>query len=192
VTGASGQPDATATNVTWLDQAGRRAAVFNGTSSDITTTTSILNTGPGASFTVSAWVYVTASHDFATAVSQDSGTDSGFYLQYIGDNKTWAFSRVAADSNTADGDRAMAAGAALSTWTHLVGVYTGSTGELLLYVNGVLAADAVDHTPFAATGSLAIGRGEFGGDQVDWFPGDISDVRVYASALNSTQVKAIP
>jgi hypothetical protein len=39
---------------------------------------------------------------------------------------------------------------------------------------------------------LVIGRGEFGGDLVDWFPGDISDVRIYGSALNPTQVAAIP
>jgi Concanavalin A-like lectin/glucanases superfamily len=193
VADAKGQPDAVATNVTWVDQAGRSAAAFNGTDSDVATTTSILNTGSGASFTVSAWVYVTSSHTFATAVSQDSGTDSGFYLQYIGaSDKSWAFSRVTANDKTADGIRAMAPGAALRKWTHLVGVYEGSTGQLLLYVNGVLDGTAVDHEPFAATGSLAIGRAEFGGDLVDWFPGDISDVRVYASALTPHQVAAIP
>lgn len=181
-------------NVAW-DGA---AAVFTGDASDsyVATSGPVLNTAAGASFTVSAWVYLTAlptapQYD-STAVSQDAGTDSGFYLQYTTPCKCWAFSRVGTDTDDPTvADRATAANPQLDVWTHLVGVYNGSSQTLSLYVGGTLEGTAPDTTPFASHGSLAIGRGFYNGEQSDGFHGLVGDVRVYQAALSSSQVAAI-
>jgi len=63
-----------------------------------------------------------------TAVSQDGGVNSGFYLQYTEPADRWAFSRAAGDTDNPSVYRALSASApALSTWTHLVGSTTPPT-----------------------------------------------------------------
>ena len=79
-------------------------------------------------------------------------------------------------------------GPALNTWTHLVGVFNAADNQLRLYVNGVLQATATDSSPFAATGDLAIGRGQFDGQPTDWFQGATGEIKVYDVALTTTQV----
>lgn len=170
-------------------------ATFNGTSSSFTTSGPVLNTGPGASFTVAAWVFmnkVPANQAFATAVSQDGTTNSAFYLQYSGQDQRWAFSRVAADSaaNTVGPYRALSDQApALDQWTYLVGVFNGANGQMTLYVNGIAQNTVVsDPTPYASTGDFVFGRALSNGSQADWFPGFIDEVEAFQSALTGAQV----
>jgi hypothetical protein len=190
----TGAHNGTANNVSWDGGAG----IFSGSSdSFVGTSGPVLDTGSGKSFTVSASVFLvrfpTAPHYADTAVSQDAGTDSGFYLQYVLNDNRWAFSRVATDTtNPATGYRAESSGAPqLNTWTHLVGVYNGSNGQLSLYVNGTLEGTATDPTPFASNGSLAIGRARFNGGATDGFDGLITQVQVYDVALSASQVAAL-
>ncbi len=196
VSDAAGKHPAMATNVHW--SAGSLGAVFNGTDSQVSTAGPVLNTGAGASFTVAAWVYLTKAVTFsATAVSQDSqdgNKNSGFYLQYAGTaNQSWSFTRSTANTSTAVGIHALSSSpAALDTWVHLVGVYDASDHQLRLYVNGAPQGTATDNTPYAANGGLVIGRAEFGGDYVDWFPGYIRDVEVFQQALTPAEIKALP
>jgi hypothetical protein len=187
---------ATASNINWCIPQYGSCAAFNGTDSDIVTSGPVLDTAPGSSFTVSAVVDMTAipaNGASATIVSQDSTYDSGFYLQYSGANRLWAFSRVAADTDTGSaGIRALStSGPALNTWTHLVGVFDASDNQLRLYVNGVLQGTATDSSPFAATGDLAIGRAQFDGKPTDWFQGAAGEIKVYDVALTTTQVGKI-
>jgi hypothetical protein len=187
---------ATASNINWCIPQYGSCAAFNGTDSDIVTSGPVLDTAPGSSFTVSAVVDMTAipaNGASATIVSQDSTYDSGFYLQYSSVNQRWAFSRVAADTDTGPaGIRALStSGPALNTWTHLVGVFDASDNQLRLYVNGVLQGTATDSSPFAATGDLAIGRAQFGGKPTDWFQGAAGEIKVYNVALTTTQVGKI-
>ena len=190
----TGGHNGTAYNVSWDGGAG----VFTGASdSFVATSGSVVNTGPGKSFTVSASVYLvafpSAPHYADTAVSQDAGTDSGFYLQYFQPGNCWAFSRVATDTtNPTEADRATSSSTPqLNTWTHLVGVYDGGTGKLSLYVNGTLEGTATDNTPFASNGSLAIGRAFYDGGDTDGFDGLITEVKVYDVALSASQVAAL-
>jgi Protein kinase domain/Concanavalin A-like lectin/glucanases superfamily len=195
VSDATGRHPATETNVSW--KAGHGGAFFDGSDSQVNTQGPVLNTGAGASFTVAAWVCLTnAVQESATAVSQDNNEGSkisGFYLQYAGlANKSWSFSRSSVNSSAAVGIDALSAGpAALNTWIHLAGVYDASDHQQRLYVNGAPQGTATDKTPFAANGDLVIGRAEFGGDYVDWFPGYISDVEVFQQALDPAQVKSL-
>jgi hypothetical protein len=159
--------------------------IFNGKDSQLTTVGPALSTGPDASFTVSAWVYLTSTSDFATAVSQDNGANdsSAFYLQYSAPDKRWSFARKA---------RALSSAApALRTWTHLVGVYQARSGQLTLYLNGTQQGTAHSPSPVASTGPLVIGRAEFHGKNTDWFPGQINDVKVFTTALTDDQIKKL-
>lgn len=54
-------------------------------------------------FTISAWVNLTATGNWSTAVSQDGNEVSGFYLQYDLVDNAWAFSRAASETANASG-----------------------------------------------------------------------------------------
>jgi hypothetical protein len=166
---------------------------FNGASTQFTLPDSALDTGPGASFTVSAWVYLTSTSNWATAVSQDGVYNSSFYLQYSVVNGAWAFSRVASDTSGADGIRAISeAPPVTGQWTHLVGVYDSSSQQLSLYVNGVFNNAVLDTTPYAGQGNVIVGRAESDAHDTDWFTGMIKDVEVFQQALTPAQIRAIP
>lgn len=146
----------------------------------------MLRTGAGRSFTVAAWVRLaTEPGTFATAVSQQSGDVSGFYLQYSSDEKRWAFARP--------GRRAVGYSVpAVNTWTHLVGVCDGPGRKLRLYVDGVQQAETGDTHPLPAPGGLMIGRATHNGQASDFFPGAIRNVRVFDRALTTSRIKTLP
>jgi Concanavalin A-like lectin/glucanases superfamily len=196
---ADGANPALGANIVWCGAGGGsgNCSTFNGTSSAFTTSEPVLNTGPGGSFTVSANVFMTgyntADDSFETIASQNGAVNSGFYLQYSGADKRWAFARVVSDTDGAAGIRALSTSApVLDTWTHLAGVFDASDDQLRLYVNGVLEGTATDTTPFAATGPLVIGRGQFDGEPTDWFNGAANQIQVWNVALTSAQVVNIP
>ncbi|MER5789907.1 protein kinase [Streptomyces sp. NPDC001980] len=180
----TGRYDGTATAVGWR-RGKDGAALFDGGTSQIMTAGPVLRTAKGRSFTVSAWVALsTVPSFFATAVSQDAGDVSGFYLQYSAAENRWAFARpdLRALSFTVPKP---------DVWTHLVGVYEGLRNQLLLYVDGVQEAGINDSNPVAAHGPLVIGRATTGGAPADWFPGSIKQVQVFQRALTAAQVKAL-
>ena len=176
----AGGHDGTVTGVAW--QGAGEGAAFDGTGSQIVTAGPVLQTGAGRSFTVAAWVRLSAVPGvFATAVSQDSADASGFYLQYSSEDQGWAFARP--------GLRAVGRTApAAHVWTHLTGVCDGPARKLHLYVNGVQEAVVEDTGPAPATGAFMIGRASFDGQPRDFFPGAIRDVRAFDRALGPARV----
>ncbi|MFF7310250.1 LamG-like jellyroll fold domain-containing protein [Streptomyces sp. NPDC008137] len=180
----AGDNDGTASGVRWR-AGGQGAAEFDGSGSQIITEVPVLRTGAGRSFTVAAWVRLsTEPGHFATAVSQEAGDASGFYLQYSRDEKRWAFARP--------GQRAVGYSVpAVNTWTHLVGVCDGAGRKLRLYVDGVRQAETRDTRPLPAPGGLMIGRATFAGRPSDFFPGAIRDVRVFDQALAPDRIKTL-
>jgi concanavalin A-like lectin/glucanase superfamily protein len=167
-------------------------ATFNGTNSQATLPGPALDTGAGASFTVSAWVDLYSTSDWATAVSQDTAVSSSFFLQYSLGNAAWAFSRVITDTVDAGAARALSTTPPVTgQWTHLVGVYDASDGQLSLYVNAILQGTARDITPFAGQGDVVIGRARSNDGDSDWFPGMIKDVEVFQQALTASQISAL-
>lgn len=179
----SGGHDGTATGVTWLPGGG--GAVFDGRSSQIMTAGPVLRTGEGRSFTVAAWVRLSAAPgNWATAVSQDAGDASSFYLQYAVAENRWAFSRP--------GLRATGRSEpAVNVWTHLAGVCDGPARRLRLYVNGALEVAVEDTNPQSGTGPFIIGRASYGGRAVDFFPGAVRDVRIFDRALAPARIKKL-
>ncbi|MFG2964578.1 LamG-like jellyroll fold domain-containing protein [Streptomyces sp. NPDC048288] len=180
----SGRYNGTATAVGW-GRGKDGAALFDGATSQIMTGGPVLRTGRGRGFTVSAWVALSGvPTSFATAVSQDAGDVSGFYLQYAPAENRWAFARP--------GLRALSYSVpAPGVWTHLVGVYEGGRNQLVLYVDGTQEAGVNDTNPVAADGPLVIGRATSGGAPSDWFPGSVKQVQVFQRALTAAQVRVL-
>jgi hypothetical protein len=189
---SAGDHPATGANVSWCSS--KDCADFN-ENSDFVTDGPVLNTGPGASFSVAAWVWMYyAPSTCVTFVSQDGTTNSGFYLQFCSDsNASWAFSRVASDTENAAAYRAVSnAPAGVQKWTYLVGVFNGATNQMQLYVNGALQDDTVtDPTPYAAEGDFAIGRGQYDAGTASSFIGAMGNVEAFNVALNAAQIKQL-
>ncbi|MFK0115058.1 LamG-like jellyroll fold domain-containing protein [Streptomyces sp. NPDC090994] len=179
-----GGHDGTTTGVTWQTGDGG-GATFDGSTGQIVTDGPVLETGTGRSFTVAAWVRLTAvPGTFATAVSQDADSASGFYLQYSGTDQRWAFSRPGL---RAVGRTAPTGG----VWTHLTGVCDGTNRRLRLYVDGVEEAVVEDTAPTPSDGAFVIGRAWYDGKPTDFFPGTVRDVRVFDRALAPARVTAL-
>ena len=161
------------------------------------------------SFTASAWVKMTGSTlsgGTMTALSQDAGTISGFYLGYRqrAAGPSWCLLMHTSDSPSSPSAAACTTtaltAAVLNTWIHLVGVYDAATGHLALYVNGTRVDDgtAVLAGRWNATGPMAAGRARWtpvgGGSTApaDFWVGAIDDVSVYAGAAPAAEIAALP
>ena len=144
----------------------------------------------GRNYSVSAWVKLAANPDggpFQTVVSEDGATNSTFFLQYSAADKVWAFSfpNVRARATTVGLPKA-------GVWYHLVGVRDISTSSLKIYVDGKLSGSAsILGGGDTATGNLAVGRGKYGGNPVDFLNGAVDNVKVFDRALSAAEVAAL-
>ncbi|WP_277440724.1 LamG-like jellyroll fold domain-containing protein [Streptomyces sp. SPB162] len=147
-------------------------------------------TGPAVdtsgSYTVSAWVKLNSTAANSDFVSQAAGDNlgTGFQLYYSSGAHTWAFGRHTSDATPTSYQAVYGTGATVGHWTHLVGVYDATVKQLSIYIDGRLAGTRTyTGTAWNATGPLQIGRGVAGGSSVEYANGQVSDVRVYATAL---------
>lgn len=138
-----------------------------------------------ASFTVAAWVRLSDRSGARVAVSQDGPTVSGFYLMYQQYSDRWEFTMPSAPRAPLTWQTAQSLSVPrLGVWTHLVGVYDATAGQLRLYVDGTLEATRSGVVSWPATGPLRIGRGFSGAN----FTGNISDVRVWPRPLAAGEI----
>ncbi|GGN99193.1 hypothetical protein GCM10010112_92780 [Actinoplanes lobatus] len=162
------------------------AFVGNGSTSEVTTTAPVVNTGD--SFTVSAWVRMTSTGIPGVIAAQDGAVRSAFYLMYQTSTNRWEFTVPSVDGSTVEWLTARSVTVpALNTWTHLTGVYDKTAHQLRLYVNGVLEGNRNTVTAWASSGPFHIGRSFSGGR----FAGAMSDVRVWNRALPESEVPAV-
>src|SRR5262249_51455784 len=83
----------------------------------------------------------------------------------------------------------------LGAWTFLVGVYDAGSQTATLYVNGINAG----HTGVSSTvndnasATFRMGKGmyNFNSGNVYYWPGNLSQVQVWANALTQAQVQAL-
>ncbi len=146
-------------------------------------------------FTVAAWVKWTKASDgsYHEVLSADGTKASAFMLRVTNDGK-WAFSMTGQDATNGGTGSAQATGplAQKDMWTHLVGMYSVTSHQISLYVNGTVAATAqFTVTPWNASGGLAIGRGKWNGAPVEFFPGAIDSVTVYGRDLFDDEIAAL-
>jgi hypothetical protein len=143
------------------------------------------------SFSVSAWVNLAGGPEsWATSVAQLGASRTAFNLGYA-KGQGWGFWVRSSDDSSG-----VAATAAVphdrssdSGWTHLLGVYTAPRNskqrKITLYVDGQFAAETpAPEGVFNATGDLVVGRAQFGGSPVNFWPGQIDDVRVFPGPVD--------
>jgi hypothetical protein len=111
---------------------------------------------------------------------------SAFFLQYKNTDDAgghgWAMSFP-------DGPRALAAGdAVVGQWYHLTGVRDAAAGTLSMYVNGELAATETSFETIPTTGIVAIGRGQWSGNAVDFLDGAVDNVKLYQRVLSPDEI----
>jgi hypothetical protein len=139
------------------------------------------------SFTVAAWVKLNDINGYQTFISEDTNVEAAFFLQLRGDSHQFSFTVpydffVLPQSGSTP---------VTGQWYHLAGVYDAAAHSATLYVNGLLADQIFFVNPAAATGHSSVGRGQFGGNPVDFVNGAIDDVRFYQAALTGSQVLEI-
>nr|WP_238354829.1 LamG-like jellyroll fold domain-containing protein [Kribbella sandramycini] len=142
------------------------------------------------SFTVSAWVKLDqAGTVYRTAVSQNSGRISGFFLQYNPNTKKWNFMMPASDADAAARRIAESTGLAVpGRWTHLTGVFDDAAKQAKLYVDGVAGTTVSHPSPWHATGKTQLGRAQYQGVGVDNWLGALDDVQIYNRVLAQGEI----
>ncbi|GAA4670859.1 LamG-like jellyroll fold domain-containing protein [Phytohabitans rumicis] len=156
-----------------------------------------VNTGNGpavrtdASFSVAAWVKLgQAGTTDQVIVSQDGNQPSEFTLQYAGDVKKWALTMAQSDTANTAWDRVLSdAVAQADVWTHLVGTYDPSSGDMRLYQNGVLQAQVGKHSNRrpVSNGTVQLGRGKANGGYTGYWRGGIDDVQLYSRVITARE-----
>ena len=150
----------------------------SGSFADISST--VVNTTQ--SFSVAAWVKLNNTDGYQTFVSEDTpGGESAFFLQLRGDSHQFSFTVPYDFFVNPQSLFTPVSG----QWYHVAGVYDANAHAATLYVNGILADQILYVSPGAASGHSAVGRGQFGGNQVDWNNDSIDDVRFYQIALTA-------
>jgi hypothetical protein len=171
--------------------------VLDGTSGYADVGVTLIDTSK--SYTVMSWVELNQVGNWEIALSEDDVNGSLFGLKLRGNDNHFDFDMETSDQLNpgfvvaeSDPDAGVGLGVA-SAWTHLVGVYDASgTGNVTLYVNGALIANAaVGQAILAATGHFLIGRGLYNDAVGSYLNGTIDEVAVYDGALTGAQVATI-
>lgn len=141
------------------------------------------------SYSVSAWAYLTNTNGYANIVGQSGNNASAFYLSYSPLWNAWTFISPSSDSASPSSYPAVHTSTPPATnhWTHLVATYDATSQTMSLYVNGTLIGTAPNTTPWAAGGPLTIGNAK----NQNPFPGMISDVQTFNTALSPAGVAAL-
>jgi hypothetical protein len=163
------------------------ALTLDGSSRYVTAPRSGVDTS--ASFSVSAWAYVSDRSANRVVVSQDGTNVSAFMMRYEAARDRWMVDVRTADS-TGGGTAEVLGGyaPALNRWTHLALVYDDTNDLLRFFIDGVLVTTAAKTTDWSATGPLIVGAGLWNAARASYFNGGIDDVRVFRRALNDAEI----
>ncbi len=132
-------------------------------------------------FTVSAWVKPASQPANYLRIAETSYAN-GFYLGLDTTDDPgykWIVNNPTSPFGTAEGGTLT-----FGAWTHVVGTYNGTTG--VLYVNGVNVGSDTFNDPGSDTNVVTIGRNN--PLAMEYFNGEIDDVRIYKRALSATDV----
>jgi hypothetical protein len=187
---ANGTLGSGASWTTTASHSGGRSINFDGTNSAYVSTANTIDSTQ--SFTVSAWVNLTAGGGNTQTVLAEGTNTSAFLLKYENGSgqSSWMFLTTQSDSTSSGVQDKIGTSnsASAGTWAHLVGVYNASTDMIYLYVNGALDSSTSHTTTWGATGNFQVGRMRWGGSDINGFNGRIDDVRAYQRALSTTEI----
>ncbi|WP_225827042.1 LamG-like jellyroll fold domain-containing protein [Streptomyces naphthomycinicus] len=166
------------------------AVSFDGVDDYAATDIPVIDTA--GSFSVSAWVNLSAVPDHAAvAVTQPGNNSPGFEIYYSAGYDRWVFSQHTADTPDASSVKAMPAtsgGVKAGEWTHLVGTYSSGSDELKLYIDNQLAGTATYSSPWDARRGLQFGAASLNGSRTNFFPGAIDEVQIFDKPLSAAEV----
>ncbi|XVS61792.1 LamG-like jellyroll fold domain-containing protein [Actinosynnema sp. CA-299493] len=139
-------------------------------------------------FSVSTWAKLDRTDGYFTAVSQDGGSASSFFLGYSEDLNGWTMAAPYADSKTSFFARAASTSPPVTgVWTHLAGTYDPDQDAMKLYVDGKYQATATVET-WGANGAFVVGAAKWDGTRVNHFPGSVDHTLVWDRVLGSDEV----
>lgn len=166
----------------------RYAANFDGTDDHVTIS-------GGSDYNIRQSVTVACWAKSDTALFSGWGSlvskRSQFYLHPNYNEKTIYFEVNHAGGVAHSGTYNMSALGGMQKWHHYVGVYDFDTGEVQLYVDGVLRTSSTTtaHTLLSSdTGALTIGKDDGYSSGTRFFDGQIDDVRIYDKALSAAEI----
>lgn len=170
-----------------------KAVQFDGVDDYASTDLATVNTD--VSFSVSAWVKLSAMPSEAAIVASQRGNNQpGFELYYSKGYDRWVFNQYSSDTASGTPVRAMqaaAGGAKVDEWTHLAGVYSLGEKALKLYVNGTLVGTTAYTTPWNGRRGMLIGASTPGGTPAAFFPGAIDEVKTFEKPLTAAEVSSL-
>ena len=171
---------------------------FNGTNEYVSVPfNSTMN--PSGDFSVSAWVKLTNSNKYRSAVTSRSetvnGNQTGGYMLYISDANKWQFWNGHGDTDgfwaQANSDKRIVQ----NTWQMQTVTYDHANTHMRLYVDGVLVAQNNSETLLANTDKpLYIGAGRTNKHPHDalppqfYFNGNIDDVAIWNTTLSAAEI----
>lgn len=164
---------------------------FNGTSSRIALS---VGNAESSSWSVSAWVYPTATgtrtiYNNGSSWSS-SGTWSGYQIFYDGSYKVWCYNFY---SNSAYNNPTATNAMTANAWNHIV-VTHSSSGNITHYLNGVangsVASGGASVWTQSAYRSRSIGVDlkASAGSPTFFHSGRLDDVAIFSRALTSTEI----
>jgi len=174
----------------WVPGAG---VLGDGTAASVNgTATGVVTSGKSAvrtdqSFMVSAQVRLdpaaVGTTGTLTAVSQDGPLSSGFTLGYDRATKGWTFALSPADAASpatiAVDSSALGVRAVPGEWTHLLGLYDVTNGQVKIFVNGTPAGIKNGRATANVAGGVALGRDRRNGQAGGFWHGAIDDVHAW-------------
>jgi hypothetical protein len=183
----TGTYDGTATNVNYTFGRFGQAAVFNGSSSAITSTNQVI---PNGASSVSFWYNPNGSTGTEYILGQGAATASKGVTVYYSSSTFGAL--VAKGTSSLAGSATTTTTYSNTDWHHVVATWDGTinTNSLKVYVNGSLEAQGTSDTSSASIGAYTYFA--MGGLQGGTYAGGkIDQVRIFSSALTSTQVESL-
>lgn len=135
------------------------------------------------SFTIGAWIYPTANSWHVL----ERSTGVGAVPYAFGLNFGAGF-RFYIKSAAYGPDDLLTAPISYNRWTHVAGTLDGNTGDMRLYMDGVVVAQKVTtNRPYAGPGVMGIGNTARGGGFP--FVGLVDEVVLYSRALSATEIQ---
>jgi len=175
--------DGTESNVEYRFGRYGQAAVFNGSTSYIESgiSTNILN----SDYTISFWGKSSNSSGGQTFINTNSGAVAFVRIDFSADGNLLFYHRNSASTTYLD--YSIVPGMADGNWHHVV--ITKDNTSVKAYKDGSLVGTITSTSgTYSNSTTLQIGRNNYNANGANNFDGDIDQVRIYSTALTSSQV----
>ncbi|MCM2578665.1 LamG-like jellyroll fold domain-containing protein [Streptomyces meridianus] len=168
---------------------------LNGTDAYATRAAGLMAKEDSFTLTARARLASPVSPQDQTVLSLSGANGSAATVSYLASSGRWQLAVTDQDGTQPTVTTAEASGAAPSAegdGDHLALVYSAVFGDVLLYVNGTLAAKTPwDNAWDFTTANLQVGRTLTGSTASDYFSGAVDELRLYRGALDASIVPTV-